>query len=76
MHVPLQSGHDTTCIHPVIDGEMHLHSHPTGMIWQAGLICIFFRLEARMEITGCDQLGLSRDTTSPNEGRHRLPSLL
>ena len=29
------------------------------MIWQAGLICIFFRLEARTEMADCGQLGLS-----------------
>ena len=32
---------------------------PTGMIWQAGLICIFFRLEARSEMANCGQLVLS-----------------
>ena len=59
VHVPSQSGHGTTCIYPVVVGEMHLHSHPTGMIWKAGLICIFFRLEACTEMTYCGQLGLS-----------------
>ena len=59
VQVPSQSGHGTTCIYPVVVGEMHLHSHPTGMIWKAGLTCIFFRLEACTEMTDCGQLGLS-----------------
>ena len=48
----------------------------TGMIWQAGLICTFSLLEARTEMAGYGQMGLSWDTTSPNEGRHCLPSPL
>ena len=52
-------GHGTTCIYPVVVGEMHLHSHPTVMIWPAGFICIFFRLEARTEMADCGKLGLS-----------------
>ena len=59
VQVPSQSGHGTTCIYPVVVGEMQLHSHSTGMIWQAGLICIFFHLEARTEMADCGQLGLS-----------------
>ena len=34
--VPLQSGHGTTWIHPVVVRQMHLHPHSTGMIQQVG----------------------------------------
>ena len=79
MQVPSQSGqqasgHGTTCIHPVVVGEVHLHPHSTGMIRQVDLIVFFsvWKLARGWQVVvnwGCPG-------TQHREDRHRLSSSL